>query len=94
MTLNGGKLLLVSASMPQPSSMTPNLPLLGDDGELFPDLRPEEVPAPEVLEANKEPVADLPGDSVETDVPMVCVPKWLFDTLQDSGVTDYPPYWS
>ena len=81
-------------TMPQPSSMTPNLPLLGDDGELFPDLPPEEVPPPAVPEADTEPVADLPSDSVETDVPMVRVPKWLLDTLKDSGVTDYPPDWS
>lgn len=75
------------ASMPQPSSMTPNLPLLGDDGELFPNLPTKEVPAPEVSEADRELVAELPSDSVETDVPMVRVPKWLLDTLKDSKFT-------
>ena len=40
--------------------MTPDLPLLGDQGELFPDLPSDEVPVPVVPEADRAPVADLP----------------------------------
>ena len=28
------------------------------------------------------------------EVPMVKVPKWLLDTLRDSGVTEPPPDWT
>lgn len=81
-------------SLPQPSSMTPDLPLLGDEGELFSDLPTEEVPVPAVPEADREPVANIPSDTGESNVPMVKVSKWLLDTLKESGVIEYPPNWA
>ena len=83
---------------PPPSSITLELPPLGSDEELFSDLPPVdspsvEAPLPPVIE-EPEPDADLPSHTDETDVPMVRVPKWLLDTLKDSGVTEYPPDWT
>ena len=79
-------------SGPQPSSMTPDLPILGDHEELFQDLPPVEVPLPDVPVADRDPVAALPSETEE--VPMVKVPKWLLDTLRDSGVTEPPLDWT
>lgn len=66
-------------SMPQPSLMNPDLSLLGDQGELFLDSPTNEVLVPVVLEADREPNANLPSEA-DDDIPMVKVPKWLLDT--------------
>ncbi|MCO5597469.1 hypothetical protein L7F22_051547 [Adiantum nelumboides] len=55
----------------------------------------DEVPLPKVQPVDAEKVADLPSNTVETDeVPIVRIPKWLLDTLKESGMTMYPPDWS